>query len=800
MRPIDRPLPPKTGLTACALICALLLAAAGIVSTQAGPSNDTPNQRAAQAAAGEWRTVSTPPVAGQRINALLVDRAGRLWVGTEERGLAVWDGTSWRALTTRDGLPDNRILTMFEDQQGRVWAATGTGLGYVTPAATLPLSMTVRRLSVTELPSLPILAFGQGADGTIYLGTGGGLSRWQEGKTPEPVEELAGQRVNALHTRRDGTLWAGTEQGLWQLAGGKWTAITAEGSPGAARIRGIAESPERMLYVWAGNNELWRSRGVVWERMELPAVLPADITAMGFAHGRLWVGTHAGVWANEAGIWQQYDASRLPGPAGVAFAPAPDGTLWIGTGGGLVEYQPERSAPTVEIVAINGIRPEEGAVTLARDRIERVEVAATDGHTPPDRLIINTRLDGVDDVPRVQRAGAITAYGDRRLEAGSTILHVWAQDEAFNRSVPAEVTVITPDLVYLPAGLALRSEVAYPILAAAALLLVTGMIIFAAIEVRRRAAARAAAAEAARVQAVVAEGFNPYERDAVKGGAIDALLPDEPVREVVQALQDGNVLLLGARGMGKTSTLRRTAGALRSKRNADLVSIPAYLDLSSTPPDSLLHDLMDRAAAAAEPLMVGEQPRLQWHETASTAYGAREFHADLQLLLASLRPAAAPHQLRFVLLLDEAQVLDGCPPSASNNVRGLLVGTMGGQLRAVLAAEHSPQALGDLEHLFRRLDMRPLSDAAARDLLVNSVRHLYEWAPGAVDLVVREAAGRPDRLLEIAAASVRRTLAAGRIDITAADAASAVVSAATTEGAVAAAAAGAAATAAPDER
>ena len=479
MRPIDRPLPPKTGLTACALFCALVLAAAGILSTQAGSSLDTLSQRATEATGGEWRTESTAPVAGQRINALLVDRAGRVWAGTEERGLAVWDGASWRSLTTRDGLPDNRVLTLFEDRQGRVWAATGTGLGYVSPDAPF------RRLGVTELPTLPILAFGQGADGAIYMGTGGGLSRWQEGKTPEPVEELAGQRVTALRTRRDGSLWAGTEHGLWRLATGKWTAITAEGSPGEARIRGIAESPERMLYVWAGSNELWRTRGLVWERMELPPALATDITAIDFAHGRLWLGTHAGVWAHEAGIWQQYDARLLPGPAAAAFAPAPDGSLWIGTGGGLVEYRPERSAPTVEIVAVNGIRPEEGSVTLSRDRIERVEVSASDGQTLPDRLILDTRLDGVDDVPRAQRAGAITAYGDRRLEAGSTVLHVWAQDEAFNRSAPADVTVITPDLVYLPAGLALRSEVVYPILSAAALLLAAGVMAYAAIAVWR---------------------------------------------------------------------------------------------------------------------------------------------------------------------------------------------------------------------------------------------------------------------------------------------------------------------------
>ncbi len=775
MRLIDRPLLFKTGLAASALLGALMLSGAGILSSQAGSSLDTLSHRTPPVAGGEWRIVPTAPVAGQRINALLVDRTGRLWAGIEERGAAVWDGGVWKSLTTRDGLPDNRVLNLYEDEQGRVWVATGGGLGYA-PADAPPDAMAFRRLDVAGLASLPVLAFAQGPDGAVYMGTAAGLSRWHEDGALQSVDELAGQRVTALQARRDGTLWAGTERGLWQLSGGKWTAITAEESPGAARIRGIVESPERMLYVWAEEDELWRTRGVVWERMELPAAVSTGVTALGFSNGRLWLGTREGVLASESTVWQHYDARLLPDPSATAFAPALDGTLWIGTGVGLVEYRPERSSPRVEIIAVNGMRPEKGAVELARDRIERVEVRASDGTTPSDRLIILTRLDGVDDAPLVHRAQAITAYSGRRLAAGNTVLHVWVQDEAFNRSVPADVTVVTPRLVYLPGGVALRSEVAYPIMGAIVLLLVAGVTANAAITARRRAAERAAAAELARVQTVVAQGFNPYAHDAAAGRAIDARLPDGPAHEVVAALQGGNVLLVGARGMGKTPALRRVAAALRSQQGGELISIPATLDLSSTRPEVILHLLMDRVIAGMEPLMVGEQPRLGWHETSSTAYAAREFHADLKLLLASLQPVVAPRRVRVVLLLDEAQALESYPPRARENIRGLLVGTMGGQLRAVLAGERAPRSLGDLGDLFRQVDLQPLSDAAARELLVEPVRDVYTWAPGAVDRVVEEAAGRPERLLEVAATSVLRALAAGRIAITADDAAAAATS------------------------
>lgn len=777
MRPIDRFHPCKTGLTACALMCALVLTAAGILSTRADTLTGILNRPVIQAAGGDWQTVPAAPVGGQRINALLIDRAGRLWAGTEERGLAIWDGAFWRSLTTHDGLPDNRVLAVFEDAQGRVWAATGTGLGY----ASLDLAagaMAFQRHDASELPSLPVLALAQAADGAIYMGTGAGLSRWQEDNDRlEPVPEFAGQRVSALLARRDGTLWAGTTSGLWRHNGGKWTAITAEDGPGARRIRGIVESSERMLYVLAEDNELWRSRGVAWERMELPQAIAAGITAIGTAEGRLWVGTHAGIWAHESPVWQQYDARWLPGPAATAFAGSPDGALWIGTGAGLVEYRPERTAPTVEIVAVNGMPLTGNAVKLERGRIESVEVAASDEATPPDRLILFTRLGGVDDMPQIHRGSTITAYSDRRLAAGNTLLHVWAQDEAFNRSATAEVTVITPDLVYLPSGLALRRETAYPILGAVVLLLAAGVTLVAATLARRRAVARAAAAEAARVQAVIAGGFNPYDRDAAESRSIDSRLPDGPVQEAVQALEGGNVLLLGAKGMGKTPILRRTANALGTGQSGDLVSLPAYLDLSSTRPDTMLHVLMERVVSAAGPLMVGERPQLQWHQTSPVAYGAREFGADLQLLGASLRPVVAPRRVRMVLLLDEAQVLDSYPPRAFQDARGILVGTMGGQMRAVLASEHALRSLDDLGDLFLLVELRPLSDAAARELVVEPVRGVYAWAPDAVDLVVRDAAGRTERLLEVAAACVRHALAARRIDITAEDALAATAAA-----------------------
>jgi|GEM_PF-4917335 signal transduction histidine kinase len=59
---------------------------------------------------------------GSYAYSLHIDRNGYLWVGSEN-GLTRFNGYEFKLFTTRDGLPDNEVLNMAEDQQGRFWLA-----------------------------------------------------------------------------------------------------------------------------------------------------------------------------------------------------------------------------------------------------------------------------------------------------------------------------------------------------------------------------------------------------------------------------------------------------------------------------------------------------------------------------------------------------------------------------------------------------------------------------------------------------------------------------------------------------
>ena len=61
------------------------------------------------------------------VQAVLQDRAGFLWVGTQD-GLYRYDGNHFTAFTSGDGLPGTRIESLYESADGTLWVSTDRGL------------------------------------------------------------------------------------------------------------------------------------------------------------------------------------------------------------------------------------------------------------------------------------------------------------------------------------------------------------------------------------------------------------------------------------------------------------------------------------------------------------------------------------------------------------------------------------------------------------------------------------------------------------------------------------------------
>ncbi len=140
---------------------------------------------------------------------MLQDRAGFLWVGTQD-GLYRYDGNHFNAFTTRDGLPGTRIEALHESEDGTLWVSTDRGFG--APR----LHDRFESVALNGRAVIGRQGISSDRNGHLYLATNLGLAigdMSKTGATLRPVEwpeglAPAGRGVSAsVYTDASGLVW-----------------------------------------------------------------------------------------------------------------------------------------------------------------------------------------------------------------------------------------------------------------------------------------------------------------------------------------------------------------------------------------------------------------------------------------------------------------------------------------------------------------------------------------------------------------------------------------------------------------
>lgn len=206
------------------------------------------------------------------IRALLPSRDGRLWIGTESAGLAVYDPKTDRVTLATPAAaqpPAPTILALAEGHDGSVWSGSlGGGLEH------LDLQRGRRTHyrhgdSPGSLPDDRVVALLVDRQGSLWVGSWQGLSVRRRGSDRfDPVDQAAlppGSRVQALLQASDGLIWAGTQHG---------TLVRLDPDSGRAERldagRTAAESGEvnRLLEAPAGQVWVGRTQGLSLFRLD----------------------------------------------------------------------------------------------------------------------------------------------------------------------------------------------------------------------------------------------------------------------------------------------------------------------------------------------------------------------------------------------------------------------------------------------------------------------------------------------------------------------------------------------------
>ncbi len=280
---------------------------------------------------------TTPALRNSGVHALLADRSGGLWVGTNGGGLTLLkDGTA-RTFGLADGLGADVVRSLFQDSKGRLWAGTNGGLS-------LREGDRFRTWNATNgLTGNVVRAIREDASGALWIGTNGdGLFRMKDGQFTRFTRKdgLPSDLVFSLAFDKDGTLWVGTNGGglAARSADGRFRLYGRENGLDGDIIWSLLQDGDGSLWVGTYGAGLFRREGERFRGLTTRTGLSSDfVRALWQDHeGSLWIGTNTGGLARlRDGKFTTYTTREgLPNDVAKTVLAGADGALWIGTSGG----------------------------------------------------------------------------------------------------------------------------------------------------------------------------------------------------------------------------------------------------------------------------------------------------------------------------------------------------------------------------------------------------------------------------------------------------------------------------------
>ena len=241
-------------------------------------------------------------------------------------GLAGFTRRVWQA---SDGLPEETVQAFAQTPDGYLWIGTTGGL----------VRFDGMHFTVFDRQNTPLMhensvfCLKVTRDGALWIGTeGGGIGRYANGvfRFWTSREGLSNDFVRTVIQDREGAVWAGTDNGLLRLKGGRF--IRVDGTATIPQLAVHALFEDRDGRIWVGGSKLLTIQGsTVTEytlRGEASQNRVKSITQT--RDGTLWVGTVTGLIRLLPGRKVFERVAGIDGTVRV-LRQAEDGVLWIGT-------------------------------------------------------------------------------------------------------------------------------------------------------------------------------------------------------------------------------------------------------------------------------------------------------------------------------------------------------------------------------------------------------------------------------------------------------------------------------------
>ncbi len=237
---------------------------------------------------------------------------------------------------TEQGLPLNTVQCLLQTRDGYLWVGTGGGLARFDGVR----FETYESPGILQLSSRPIFGLMEDAQGNLWIGHSEGAAIYKDGRFQVAFgrEVTNGRRVWSFAQARDGAIWAATENGLVRWKDGQARVFQKDAGLSSIRLRSLAFDNDGKLWLATTGGGLWSFDGQRFASLDPVSGFPhIDVRAvLADPAGGVWASTAGGGLAhvNRGKITTFTVKDGLPTDQLTALARDNQGSLWIGTWGG----------------------------------------------------------------------------------------------------------------------------------------------------------------------------------------------------------------------------------------------------------------------------------------------------------------------------------------------------------------------------------------------------------------------------------------------------------------------------------
>lgn len=241
--------------------------------------------------------------------------------------------------TIDDGLPDSVVNTVIQTENGLLWVGTGSGLASFDGRTFTPVPVRIPGAAAGST----INSLVEGPDGDLWVGGEAGVVRIPKRDLNDSyvadskafrLGDQQSDAVEVLFRARDGTIWAGTNHGLYRFDGIQF--LRALPSVHIARIN---QALNGRLMLTTSDGVLDYDGKAFVRHAGLGALLGVHddqiFDVLQDSEGRMWYGTRIGIRSVVGGRAIPLSPHQPATTATFRIQTGPNGAIWVSTGIGL---------------------------------------------------------------------------------------------------------------------------------------------------------------------------------------------------------------------------------------------------------------------------------------------------------------------------------------------------------------------------------------------------------------------------------------------------------------------------------